>query len=223
MTLPPRPMHNRPIDWERVFIVPILVLTLIAVVASLAQGQHAPDLSSPMGWLRGGYLILLVAFYLLAIGLMLFRPPAAAKSAGPWPRVAAYGGSFLPMLIPLLGAADAAPWLSAIAVVLQFLGLAFTVWALWSLGLSFGLAPQARTLVDRGPYRFVRHPLYVGEALVLLGAVLFAPSWSKAALLVLILAIQVARAGYEESLLAATFAGYPDYQVRTARFIPGLY
>ena len=48
-------------------------------------------------------------------------------------------------------------------------GLLLALWSLIVLGFSFSIAPEDRGIVARGPYRFVRHPMYLGEVLSLLG------------------------------------------------------
>ena len=47
--------------------------------------------------------------------------------------------------------------------ILTSTGVVFTVWALWCLGRSFGVAPADRGLVQCGPNRLVRHTMYLGE------------------------------------------------------------
>ena len=49
-------------------------------------------------------------------------------------------------------------------------GLLLALWALFALGFSFSIAPEDRGVVMRGPYRLVRHPMYLGE-LILRGPV----------------------------------------------------
>ena len=55
-------------------------------------------------------------------------------------------------------------------------GILLSIWSLFALGDSFGVAPSNRGLVELGPYRFIRHPMYAGELLSLLGLCLFSPA-----------------------------------------------
>jgi protein-S-isoprenylcysteine O-methyltransferase Ste14 len=74
--------------------------------------------------------------------------------------------------------------------------------------------------VRHGPYRLVRHPLYVAEEISVCGVMLhFLSPWT-AALLVLHCAIQVRRMVYEESILMRVFPEYQRYATSTARVIP---
>ncbi len=79
------------------------------------------------------------------------------------------------------------------------------------------------TLVERGPYRVVRHPMYTGAILIAFGwalAVAGTLSPLYAAMIVGFLAIKTAR---EERWLREEVAGYADYERRVCRLIPYLY
>ena len=49
------------------------------------------------------------------------------------------------------------------SIVVVILGTLFTIWSLATLGRNFGLFPEVRGLVLRGPYRLVRHPVYLAH------------------------------------------------------------
>ena len=79
-----------------------------------------------------------------------------------------------------------------------------------------------RRLVVRGPYRFVRNPMYLGAALALAGAALV---YRSVALVVYLLVLAAAShafvVGYEEHALARLFgADYDAYRARVRRWIP---
>jgi protein-S-isoprenylcysteine O-methyltransferase Ste14 len=76
-------------------------------------------------------------------------------------------------------------------------------------------------LVAHGIYRWVRHPIYAGDLLLLAGLQLALNSWVVLAVLPLALYVRQKAAG-EERDLAKTLAGYDDYCRRTARFLPFL-
>lgn len=113
---------------------------------------------------------------------------------------------------------DAIPY--ALGCTLAGTVLAF--WSAWHLGKSFSLLPQARELVTTGPYRFVRHPIYLGGLLITLGEV-----WLRFSPLVLVLnlvfvAAQIVRLRAEEEVLERAFPDYRAYRARTAALIPGI-
>ena len=80
---------------------------------------------------------------------------------------------------------------------------------------------ERQELVEAGVYRYIRHPLYLGDLLLLAGFELALNSWL--ALGVLVLAPLILRqAREEEKVLLANLPGYRDYCARTKRFIPFL-
>ncbi|TMQ48031.1 MAG: isoprenylcysteine carboxylmethyltransferase family protein [Candidatus Eisenbacteria bacterium] len=102
-------------------------------------------------------------------------------------------------------------------------GLLMT-WALRSLGRNLTdtvVTRENHTLVQTGPYRWVRHPFYDAVALLILSAVLIA---SNAFLLLTgaaALALIWIRTKREEELLLARFGNqYRAYMIRTGRFLP---
>jgi protein-S-isoprenylcysteine O-methyltransferase Ste14 len=110
-----------------------------------------------------------------------------------------------------------------IADLIMTFGMVFSISALFVLGKNISIVPQARSLVQSGPYRLVRHPLYLSEMVSLLGVVLARFTASAVALFFLLIACQVYRALQEENLLGGTFPEYESYCLRTSRFIPGVF
>jgi protein-S-isoprenylcysteine O-methyltransferase Ste14 len=107
--------------------------------------------------------------------------------------------------------------------VLLIAGLAFAIGSVAVLGRCFGILPDVRGLVTRGPYRLVRHPLYLGELTAVLGVVLGSrePVWAGLTWL-LCVGLQLVRTGYEERNIRAEFPEYDEYAARTKRLIPGV-
>jgi protein-S-isoprenylcysteine O-methyltransferase Ste14 len=103
-------------------------------------------------------------------------------------------------------------------VVLFLAGIGAWIWGrnAWEADFSqVARAPAA--LVTRGPYRFVRHPLYLSTALAALGQATAAGGWRDAALWTLLAVVLSVRARREERILESAFgAVWRDY-ARSAR------
>jgi len=210
-------------DLGRLVFMPVCLLLLIINATQLAT-RHAyagRTAASAVGAIAA--TVLTIAFYALVVRAYLTRLPAQATSSSRAAAVAAFLGSALPFVMPLLGSSAASGARLVIGDLLMLTGFAWSVWALRTLGRSFSVIPQARAVVSSGPYRVVRHPLYLGEIVSMMGlAVLHA---SPAAYLAWfsLCCLQVYRATHEERVLAGALDDYVDYRRRTRRIVPGLY
>lgn len=97
---------------------------------------------------------------------------------------------------------------------------ALTVWGLWTLKRSFSITVEARDLVISGPYRFVRHPIYLGEMLTALAVAVWRFSLLNFFIITLFIVIQLLRAKWEEDKLAQVFPGYSIYADKTSWLFP---
>jgi len=79
-----------------------------------------------------------------------------------------------------------------------------------------------RSLIQSGPYRYMRHPLYLAYCLEALGITLVMQAfWSFGFGLLVFVPLEIKRAYYEERFLRETFgAGYRDYATRVRAFFP---
>jgi protein-S-isoprenylcysteine O-methyltransferase Ste14 len=77
--------------------------------------------------------------------------------------------------------------------------------------------------VTGGPYRLVRHPLYVCEILSALAMLISNGRLSTIALVVVFCGLQVTRIHYEESLLSRSFPEWRAWAAGRARLIPGVW
>ncbi|MES2028622.1 MAG: methyltransferase [Pseudomonadota bacterium] len=161
----------------------------------------------------------LAIFYTLLTVLIMTRPPARAQAAGLLPRIAAFVGSYMPWTITFFGQTDQAlPNLLATACVL--IGMIMMLATIRHLGRAFSLVPQARSVVQTGPYRWIKHPLYLSEELVILGVVLQHLTPVTVIVLVLHIGVQVCRILYEEDLLRRSLPEYSSYEASRWRLIP---
>ena len=83
---------------------------------------------------------------------------------------------------------------------------------------------REQVVISSGPYAVVRHPMYAGAFVMLLGVPLSLASWFAAPALVPLVAVIVVRLLDEERVLARELAGYDDYRQRVrSRLIPGVW
>jgi len=159
-------------------------------------------------------------FVALAAVTTLTRLPPVRKAAGLEPRIAALLGTFLLTALALLPRQELPPIALALSSLLVIAGMLTSFVVLRWLGRAFSIMAEARRLVTHGPYRLVRHPLYVCEELAVIGT--FIQVVSPLALVIFIVhgVFQVRRMLNEETVLQETFPEYADYARQTPRLIP---
>jgi protein-S-isoprenylcysteine O-methyltransferase Ste14 len=145
--------------------------------------------------------------------------------------IALFGGAAAPLL--QLGGL-VAPWsdasdrgLHAVGVAAFLVGLGGTFWAQLAMGDSWriGVDTAARTdLVARGPFRWVRNPIFTWMVVTAAGLALISPNaLAVAALAALLIALEVQVRGVEEPYLLKTHGdAYRRYAAATGRFLPGI-
>jgi protein-S-isoprenylcysteine O-methyltransferase Ste14 len=167
--------------------------------------------------------VAVILFLATFMAFVMLRSRPIRKAPGPWPRLAAFVGTFVMMIVPLFPPHEMSLATSILSALLIFIGDGFAVYVVLWLGRSISLMPEARKLVTGGPYAVMRHPLYAAEEAAVIGTYLqFASPWTTALLIVHGL-IQIRRMLYEEQVLRRAFPEYGDYASRTARVIPGVF
>jgi protein-S-isoprenylcysteine O-methyltransferase Ste14 len=112
-------------------------------------------------------------------------------------------------------------------------------WVLWiaaaALGVgalranrpgNFNIRPTPRAggaLVDHGPYRWIRHPMYTSLMGAAAGCVVMAPSVASVAAALALAAVLLTKAHLEERWMTEHHAAYAAYRARTKRFVPYLF
>ena len=83
---------------------------------------------------------------------------------------------------------------------------------------------RGQKVVSTGPYRHIRHPMYAGFGLYLLGTALILGSWLGVASGLLLIAAVARRAVFEERMLQQELPGYDEYMTKVRyRLIPGVW
>ena len=147
------------------------------------------------------------------VGILL--PPPAYPLAG---LGAAFG---LHVLVPLAEVPDAVRWAGA---VLALLAVALAVWAVVTLARHRTPVDPYRpttAIVDEGPYRWSRNPIYVGFVVGMLGIGLaLGWLWSVACAPLVFVALHLLVVRREEAYLAGKFgSAYTDYRRRVRRWV----
>jgi len=118
------------------------------------------------------------------------------------------------------------PWLRLVGLPLGLLTVAWLFWMLRTLGPNLTDTVTVRanaTLVTGGPYRWVRHPMYLGVALLILSISLLTANAFISIAGALCVVMQVLRTTTEEAKLVERFGDdYRQYASRTGRFLPRL-
>jgi protein-S-isoprenylcysteine O-methyltransferase Ste14 len=112
--------------------------------------------------------------------------------------------------------------------LLYFPAIALYLWGYWSLGRMFGISSgfgatlyQDHRLIRSGPYRYVRHPMYLAVILAAFGALLIFHTWAMVLFSVLSLGV-ILRARREERLLGEEFGEeWENYKQYVPGWLPG--
>jgi protein-S-isoprenylcysteine O-methyltransferase Ste14 len=194
--------------------------TFLFVVMALLAGTAAARSSGPADLI---FHLLGAALWVMFAVLVNIRPAPLRRGRSVIGVAAALASQLAFILIGLVAGSSGSGAVLVAGDLLLGAGLLFAIASVAFLGRCFGVLPDVRGLVTRGPYRLVRHPLYLGELTASLGIVLGAHRWAPALGAWLVcLSLQLVRTEYEERSLRAEFPEYAPYADRTKRLIPGL-
>jgi protein-S-isoprenylcysteine O-methyltransferase Ste14 len=174
-------------------------------------------------FLRTGHVtgLLLLASESLVVVLMFIRRHATIidrSAAGIVTTAASLAG---PPLFRAIEAPGLVP--DTFTAAASAVGLGLVITGKVALGRSFGIVPANRGVVIRGPYGFVRHPIYTGYLITHVGFVVAHPSAWNVAVLLLADGALVARALIEERVLSRD-EQYRSYCQRVGwHLMPGVF
>lgn len=117
-------------------------------------------------------------------------------------------------------------WLRSVGVGLGFLSLILLTWVQHTLGRYWSSSLQLRgehVLVTRGPYRWIRHPMYSAIFAFFVAGCLVSANWLFVLLAVAATITLYARISKEEAMMLERFGEeYRTYMQRTGRLLPRL-
>jgi protein-S-isoprenylcysteine O-methyltransferase Ste14 len=128
---------------------------------------------------------------------------------------------WLPDILPIF---ESSWQIRVTGLVIYTLGLLTAIAARFQLGdnwanIETGQVMERQSVVARGVYEYVRHPIYIGDLLLLTGLELALNSWLVLGVLVLA-PVVILKALKEERMLVESLPGYAAYCSRSKRFIP---
>jgi len=109
------------------------------------------------------------------------------------------------------------------ADIATLLGFVVAIWSRRALGTSWSsevMVQERHELIQRGPYSLIRHPMYSGLLLMLLGVAIYFGRSVWIAVFVCCLFGLYSKSRLEEGLLGRTFQGYENHKKRTKALIP---
>lgn len=205
-------MHLRVIDW--IVIAGALFVPGISVTSWLMSYQGPSD--QVVGSKKSFFC--LPAWEQIVLGLAALVLFAAL---GYW--------LWIPLPLAISSQVSTCLTIGGLAIFVVGCGL---VWlARWALDSMFGISTSdatqlraAHRVIQHGPYALIRHPMYLGYWLVLLGVTLIYLTWTPLLFLALSIALFYRRARREESALAERFGEeWRAYAARTKFVIPFVY
>ena len=154
---------------------------------------------------RGSYLLIIILLWIgvgLAFALSFVLPQATIT----WHRKAVFFNG----------------------IALMLLGMAFRYYAMIVLGKFFTYqvaVHSGQTVIETGPYRYIRHPSYTGALITLVGLGLALGNWASLVVMLACMGVAYAyRISVEEgALLVALGEPYNNYMRRTRRLVPFLF
>jgi protein-S-isoprenylcysteine O-methyltransferase Ste14 len=118
-------------------------------------------------------------------------------------------------------------YLSYSGLFVSLLGIGFAIWARLHLGSNWSSTvslKEGQTLITNGPYSIVRHPIYTGITLAIIGGAISVGDVGGLVAIILAIVFSLMRISKENALMKKTFGEkYDDYSKHVSAYIPGIW
>lgn len=214
--------------YDALMRLPIVAWSIALAIWSLMSleqfiRQVNPAIPSAVYIINVAMRLSIIIYLIIISGSAFARMQAIAKAPGAEPRVSAVIGTFLITVLVLFPRRELSPSEGVFSALLILAGNSFAASVVVHLRRSFSIMPEARQIITSGPYRFVRHPLYLAEGLATVGALIqFFSAWTLG-LVAVQFAFQLRRMHHEERILSTFSSAYPVYRNKISRILPGIY
>jgi protein-S-isoprenylcysteine O-methyltransferase Ste14 len=211
-------------------------VVMMAAILSLAAGR--------LDWMAGWALVTITALWVAATALVVIPryPELLAERVGPrqgsktWDTIilGVYGLITIVRYI-VAGLDERFGWTGGFSAPVQVVGFVVAVagygLVVWATGTNAYFSQTARIQKERGhrvvtsgPYRFVRHPAYIGMILFELASAIMLASWWALLFSAVASLLFIVRTTLEDRMLQAELPGYTDYARQTRfRLLPGVW
>jgi len=189
----------------RIIVIPTGLIAILAPVARVlfAAGRIKGRTTGGGSVFRRWPAIVCITIIFLTMGILLWKP------------------------LPLPVTVSAENILSWIGFIVYLPAISLYLWGFFTLGRQFGISSvngadlySDHRFITNGPYRFVRHPMYLAVILAAIGAFLFFFTWAMLIFLPMSLVV-IVRAHQEEKLMEAEYGeGWYEYKGRVPMWIP---
>ncbi|HET7144502.1 MAG TPA: isoprenylcysteine carboxylmethyltransferase family protein [Anaerolineales bacterium] len=195
-------------------------------------------------WWPAWATLAVMSLWIIATAIVIarFNPALLAERLGPRKGAKPWDTAIMSMLglaqlarYILAGLDQRYGWTGGLPVAAQITALIFclfgyvpVVWATASNAFFSQIVrvqtERGHTVVTGGPYRYVRHPAYIGAIVFELAAPILLASWPAAIPSLLAVILLVLRTALEDRALQTELAGYADYAQRVRqRLLPGIW
>lgn len=120
-----------------------------------------------------------------------------------------------------------AVWIKGAGLALAIAGIALACWSRYLLGSNWSSVVKIKEnheLIERGPYRYIRHPIYTGLLLAFIGTALKVGDWRGVIAVAIVLVSFLRKLRIEERWLGEQFGEkYAGYMRRTKALLPAIF